>query len=109
MADPRPLSPKRPSALRGALAPQIKAHWQKYRPKMSKALAAKGQLDEAVQAAADRTSDALADLVAKGLAYNQAWELVREEWAFLPSEDDVPELGFDPAPLPLKLRRSAAD
>jgi len=29
------------------------------------------------------------------LPYDQAWELVREEWAFLPSEEDQPNLGED--------------
>ena len=105
MADPRPISPQPPSRLRGGLAPQIKAHWKKYRPKMAKALEATGHLDEAVQTAADLTSEALADQVEKGLPYNQAWELVREDWAFLPTEEDMPELGFDPAALALKLRR----
>ena len=28
--------------------------------------------------------------VVKKLQYDQAWELVREEWAFLPSEEDSP-------------------
>jgi hypothetical protein len=76
---------------------------------MSAALEAKGQLNESAQAAADLTSDALATAIEKGVPYDQAWETLREEWAFLPSEDDVPELGFDPAALPLKLRRSTAD
>ena len=64
-----------------------------------------GKLNESVQAAADLTSDALATAIEQGQPYDQAWEAVREEWAFLPSEEDVPELGFDPAALPLQRQR----
>ena len=31
--------------------------------------------------------------------YNQAWEIATREWAFLPSEEDQPQLSFDPAML----------
>lgn len=42
-----------------------------------------------MQAAALRTSDAIYDLVTKhGLSLDQARELMREEWAFLPEEDE---------------------
>jgi hypothetical protein len=36
----------------------------------------------------DLTSDALHSLLEKGVPYDQASESVREEWAFLPSEED---------------------
>ena len=86
---------KGPAPLRG-LAAQIKAHWKKYRPKLARALEEKGQLNEAVQAAADQTSEALAEAVASGQDWHQAWEALKEQWAFLPSEEDVPELGSRP-------------
>ncbi len=79
MANPYPLS---------NLGRQIKAHWRQYRPKMYRAMEEAGQLDKAVYEAQERTGEALADLVEKGMDWNQAWELIREEWAFLPSEDE---------------------
>jgi hypothetical protein len=46
-----------------------------------------GALDEAVATAADLTRDALAHLISeKGMPYDQAWELVREEWGFVEGE-----------------------
>ena len=83
----------------GSLGLQIKAHWKEHRPKMFKALEQAGQLEASVHAAQELTADALSDLLDQGLPYNQAWELVREEWAFLPSEDNVPVLPFDPITL----------
>lgn len=67
---------------------QIERHWKEYLPKKYRALKQSGQLEEAVREAAVLTGNALADLLHKGLPYNQAWELVREEWAFLVAEDD---------------------
>lgn len=85
----------------GSLALQIERHWREHRPKMSKALEQAGQLRESVQAAAQLTSAALHELnVVQRVPYNQAWELVREEWALLPSEQDRPNLEFDPSALP---------
>lgn len=75
-----------------ALVVQIAHHWETYRPKMSRALKAAGTFDDSVRQAALMTSDATYDLVTKhGLTHDQARELVREEWAFLPEEDDNPE------------------
>lgn len=82
MSDPYPLS---------NLGRQIKAHWRKYRPKMYRALEKAGKLDESVYAAQELTGNTLADLVHKGMDWNQAWELIREEWAFLPAEEDEEE------------------
>src|SRR5205814_3567831 len=73
----------------GSLGLRIKTHWQRCRPKMYAELERQGALDEAVATAADLTRDALAYLISeKGMAYDRAWELVREEWAFLPEEDE---------------------
>jgi ubiquinone/menaquinone biosynthesis C-methylase UbiE len=69
----------------GSLGLQIKAHWKKYRPEMYRALKKAGALDEAVSQAEELTADALYRLtVEQRLPYDQAWEMVREEWAFLP-------------------------
>lgn len=71
----------------GSLGLQIKAHWRRHRPKMYAELEQAGTLEESVSTAADLTADALYDLVVvKKMPYDQAWELVREEWAFLPEE-----------------------
>lgn len=72
----------------GSLGIQIREHWRKYRPQMYAELEKAGTLEESVYAAQEQTADAMYDLtVVKKLPYDQAWELVREEWAFLPSED----------------------
>jgi hypothetical protein len=33
------------------------------------------------------------------MEYHRAWEIATREWAFLPDEDDQPQLSFDPATL----------
>jgi hypothetical protein len=72
----------------GSLGLQIKDHWKKYRPTMYAELEKQWKLEESVHAARERTSDLMDSLLAKGLSYDQAWELAREEWAFVPSEED---------------------
>ena len=62
----------------GNLGQQIKRHWQEQR----------GQLHQALVQAQNQTSDALHHLLTQGVPYDQAWESVREEWAFLPTEAD---------------------
>lgn len=71
-------------------------HWREFRPKMVSELEATGKLEEALHEAQERTLDDLMELettlVAQGLtmqqASNQAWEMVRERYILLPSEDD---------------------
>lgn len=86
----------------GSLGLQIKDHWKEHRPTMYAALEQAGNLEASVYAAQELTLDALDELLNQGLPYNQAWESVREEWAFLPSEDDAPVLPFAPAILEYK-------
>jgi hypothetical protein len=75
-----------------SLVAQIAKHWETYLPRMSRDLKAAGTFDASVRRAALMTSDATYDLITKhGLAPDQARELMREEWAFLPEEDDDPE------------------
>ena len=80
---------------------QIKTHWRRYRPKMYRALEEAGELDRAVYEAQERNGNALADLVEKGQDWNRAWESVREEWAFLPSEEEDDER-WPPDPEPVE-------
>ncbi len=49
-------------------------------------------LDEEVHTAEELTVSAYDQAIRAGLAPDQARELVREEWAFLPDEDDVRHL-----------------
>lgn len=86
------LSPSKPLKLSG-WAQQAKKHWKTYRPKMYRQLQRSGRLNETLQQAAENTGEALADCIEKGMKYDQAWELVREMWLFLPSEEDQPKLG----------------
>jgi hypothetical protein len=72
----------------GSLGIQIREHWRKYRPKMYAELEQSGHLAESLHAAQERTSDLVDSLVAGGMPHHQAWELAREEWAFLPGEED---------------------
>lgn len=72
-------------------------HWKEYRPKMYRELKKKGQLHKALYAAQELSGNLMVDLTQQGLAPDQAWELVREQWLLLPSEEDVPELGRNPA------------
>jgi hypothetical protein len=66
----------------GSLGLRIKAHWKRHRPKMYADLEQGGTLDEAVSTAEALTSDGRYDLaVMKKMPYEQAWELVRQEWA----------------------------
>lgn len=82
----------------GSLGIQIRRHWLEHRPKMAAQLQAAGKLDAAVYAAEQLTLDAEATAIYNGMAPDQARELTREEWAFLPSEEDVAVLpNGDPA------------
>ncbi len=72
----------------GSLGLQIKVHWKKYRPQLYAELEKAGDLAESLHAAQEQTSDLMDRLLDQGLPHHQAWELAREEWAFLPSEED---------------------
>ena len=77
---------------------QIRAHWEKYRPNMVARLKAEGKYDRAVRIAAALTVEAVlsytpAEPMNGGQAFWQAWELFRNEWAFLPDEEDLPDSG----------------
>jgi hypothetical protein len=80
----------------GSLGLQIQDHWKKHRPTMYRDLEQSGKLRESVHAAQELALDALYDLeVMKKVPHDLAWEMVRGEWAFLPTEEDVAELGVD--------------
>ena len=77
-------------------AEQAKAHWKEHRPKMYAELEKAGTLDDRAQKASDQTRDDLASAIEDGMDYFAAWEMLRERYLFLPTEDDVPLLGEDP-------------
>ena len=82
------------------LGHQILEHWTKYRPKMVAMLTARNQLQQAIFAAQELTGNLLYELtVVQKIEYHRAWEIATREWAFLPDEDDQPQLSFDPATL----------
>jgi hypothetical protein len=70
-------------------APEIRENWRKYRPQMYRQLEQAGNLDQALHEASERTGEAFASLVEDGTEPIQAWEAVREEWAFLPGPLEV--------------------
>ncbi len=79
---------------------RIQEHWSRYRPKMVAALREQNQFEKAIYAAQELTGDLLYDLtVVQKMDYQMAWEIATREWAFLPDEEDQPELSFDPANL----------
>ena len=69
-------------------------HWREHRPKMVRDLQAKGQLNQMLLGAEEKTKDEMVtlrtELMQRGStaqqAHTQAWELVREKYILLPPE-----------------------
>ena len=79
---------------------KILEHWKRYRPTMVRELEKGNHLHHAVFAAQELTGNLLYELmVVQKMDYQFAWEIATREWAFLPDEEDQPELSFDPATL----------
>ena len=79
---------------------KILDHWTRYRPTMVEKLDKGNQLQQAVFAAQELTGNLLYELmVVQKMDYQFAWEIATREWAFLPDENDQPQLSFDPATL----------
>src|SRR5258708_8424164 len=87
----------------GPLTPlghQILDHWRSHRPKMVENLERGNHLQTAIFAAQELTGNLLYELsVVQKMDYHRAWEIATREWAFLPDEEDQPQLSFDPPPL----------
>jgi hypothetical protein len=82
------------------LGHQILEHWKRYRPTMVETLDKGSQLQQAIFAAQELTGNLLYELaVVRKMDYQFAWEIATREWAFLPDEEDQPQLSFDPATL----------
>ncbi len=79
---------------------QILEHWKRHRPTMVQKLTRENQLQQAIFAAQELTGNLLYELtVVRKMDYQLAWEIATREWAFLPDEEDQPQLSFDPATL----------
>ena len=82
------------------LGHKILEHWKRHRPTMVEQLDKENQLQQAVFAAQELTGNLLYELmVVQKMDYQFAWEIATKEWAFLPDEEDQPQLSFDPAML----------
>ena len=82
------------------LGHQILEHWKRHRPTMVGNLERENQLQQAIFAAQELTGNLLYELtVVQKMDYQPAWEMATREWAFLPDEQDQPQLSFDPATL----------
>ena len=69
------------------LESQIEKHWREHLPTMYSELQKDGTLQKRLRSAAARTNAAMYELTTeKKVPHNQAWEAIREEWAFLPAE-----------------------
>ena len=85
------------------LEAKIRAHWLEFRPTMCASLS-EAELTAAIKEAAENTIEEVNDLATQ---YNEqgmmatllAWETVREKYALLPSEKDMPELPTESDPL----------
>jgi hypothetical protein len=73
---------------------QAEKHWREHLPKMVRELEAKGQLNQMLLEAEEKTKDEMAtlrtELMQRGStaqqAHAQAWEMVREKYILLPPE-----------------------
>jgi hypothetical protein len=80
----------------------IETHWRKQRPTMVAELEATGKLAETIRFASEMTKEMVYHLVeATGCNLSEAWWQVMEDYAILPSEEDVPILGSPPQEWPL--------
>lgn len=74
---------------------KVARHWVTYRPRMSQELQKQGRFNQSVQSLTDLMRDSQADLVGRGMDYQAALEQSRPI-AYLPSEEDVPDLPNNP-------------
>lgn len=78
--------PRAPERSLNRVGRQIEAHWRTCRPTMVAELERQGKLREAVYLAQQLTGEALANLVGRGVPYDEAWKLIGGQWAELPHE-----------------------
>lgn len=61
-------------------------HWKEHQPARYKELCRTGQLKTALVQAAEQTQTELEKLMGQGFKYQEAWEMVREQFLF-PAEE----------------------
>jgi len=69
---------------------QAREHWKEFQPKRYSALVKSGKLEAALQDAAERTYRELTELEDQGFDHQDAWEIVRERYLFVPEEGKNP-------------------
>ena len=75
---------------------QARASWKEHNPTLYKELNRSGKLGQALKEAAERTHAEMSDLEAAGHSNQDAWEMTREKYLFLPAEptkDEEPNRG----------------
>jgi hypothetical protein len=65
---------------------QAKTHWKEFRPTLYASLEKSGNLEAALQDAAERTYREVTELEDQGFDHQDAWEMVRERYLFVPEE-----------------------
>jgi hypothetical protein len=69
---------------------QAREHWKEFQPKRYSALVKSGMLEAALQDAAERTYREVTELEDHGFDRQDAWEIVRERYLFVPEEGENP-------------------
>ena len=68
-------------------------HWQEHLPTLYRGHLADGTLPQALRRAAELTATEMDSLLEAGFDPDQAWEMVRNEYLFLPPEPEKPRKG----------------
>ena len=76
---------------------QAKEHWKEFQPTRFNELKKNGQLETALEEAANLTYLELNQLENQGLQPHEAWEMVREKYLFLPEEPGLEDEETNPA------------
>ena len=68
---------------------EARAHWKEFLPNRYKEFEEAGILDKALMTAANQTARDMASFQDAGLTWDQAWERTRNEYLFLPAEQEA--------------------
>jgi hypothetical protein len=69
---------------------QAREHWKEFQPNRYTDLVKSGQLEAALQDASERTYREVTQLEDQGYDHQDAWEIVRERYLFVPEEGKNP-------------------
>lgn len=70
---------------------EAKEYWRNFLPRYYRSLEESAELDQTLRETVQMTSEAIADLISKGLRDYEARELMMCEWLFPPGEEDLEE------------------